>query len=320
MDITYHYPPELFELLVSAIPILGRSKKAVLLFFRGSGVSESMLSDLTTKVQTNKEAISKFEIARTVLQRLNEKGEITLKERREILKRVTTFEDFSVCWEDDQFKAKGLVADIRKIVNVKDSFTRLHQELEKERQKRQQEYEEKVSAKRRKKEELLSIKSDLFSLFGMTDPQKRGKFLEGVLNRFFALNGILIREAFTLVSDGHGIVEQIDGVIEIDGVRYLVEMKWWQKPLGAPEVAPHLVRVYGRGHAGGLIISNSGFTDAAIQSCKEALAQKVIILCELHEMVLLLDQEGNIKDFFKRKIDAAVIDKSPFFKPLDSNR
>ena len=28
---------------------------------------------------------------------------------------------------------------------------------------------------------------------------------------------------------------------------YLVEMKWWEKPIGRQEIAPHLVSVYGRG-------------------------------------------------------------------------
>ena len=31
-DITFHYPPELFNLLVDTIPLLSRSKKDVLLF------------------------------------------------------------------------------------------------------------------------------------------------------------------------------------------------------------------------------------------------------------------------------------------------
>ncbi len=313
MDITYQYPPELFELLVSTIPLLGRSKKAVLLFFRGAGVSESMLSDVTTKVQTDRDAISKFEIARTVLKRLNERGESTLRIRREVLKRVTNFEEFSVCWDDDRLKAKGLVAEIRQVVNVKDSFTRMQQNFEQERQKNREEYERKADAQRKHKEALLAIRSDLFSLFGINNPHQRGKCLEGVLNRLFALDGILLREAFTITKAGQGIIEQIDGAIEIDGTRYLAEMKWWEKALGVAEVAPHLVRVYSRGDVGGLIISKSGFTDAAVQSCKEALAQKVIVLCELQEIVRLLDQEGNVRNFLKKKVDAAVIEKEPLF-------
>lgn len=41
--------------------------------------------------------------------------------------------------------------------------------------------------------------------------------------------------------DGLGVVEQIDGVIELQGDLYLVEMKWWQDALGPGDVAQHLV-------------------------------------------------------------------------------
>ena len=33
----YHYPPELFELLVQTIPLLVKGKKDVLTFFKGAG-------------------------------------------------------------------------------------------------------------------------------------------------------------------------------------------------------------------------------------------------------------------------------------------
>lgn len=39
-DITFHYPPELFNLLVDAIPALNKSKNDVVIFFRGAGVAE----------------------------------------------------------------------------------------------------------------------------------------------------------------------------------------------------------------------------------------------------------------------------------------
>lgn len=37
-DITFHYPPELCNLLVDVVPLLNRSKPDVLMFFRGAGV------------------------------------------------------------------------------------------------------------------------------------------------------------------------------------------------------------------------------------------------------------------------------------------
>jgi len=314
-DITYHYPPDLFELLIQTIPLLFSSKKGVLLFFRGAGVNSQEFNNLSKIVEKDKESISKYEIVRRLLADLNEKGETSLRERREILKRVTEFEDFSSAWQNDVLKAKGLVSEIRKVVNVKDSFTRMNIERERESKKRQDEYEERANAIRKRKDELDGIKHELYSLFKMADIYKRGKALESVLNRLFKSNNILVREAFTIVGDNsEGIIEQIDGVVEIDGSLYLVEMKWWEKKLGTKEVSPHLVRIFNRGHAGGILISASGYTDPAIHTCKEALAQKTVVLCELEELVALLEQQGNLKDFLKTKIKMAVTEKKPFVK------
>jgi hypothetical protein len=136
-----------------------------------------------------------------VLVRLNDGGDATLRERREVLKWVVEFEDFSTRWSDDQLKAKGLVSEIRRVIDIKYSFGRMRQERE-------------------------VVKKDLYSLFGPMDPQKRGKKLEGVLNRLFRTSEILIHEAFVrIAATCEGIVEQIDGVIELDGEIYLVEMK-----------------------------------------------------------------------------------------------
>ncbi len=316
LDIIYHYPPELFQLLIDTIPLLSRSKKDVLIFFRGAGVPHSLTKDLWHRVETDRKNINKYEIARTILSRLNDRGESSLRERRELLKRVVEFEDFSTCWPGDQLKAKGLVAEIRHVVNVKDSFTRIKQEREAEIEKRQQEYLNRTKDKAKKDAEIGRIKDDLFGLFGLpsAENKKRGKILEGVLNRLFDAYDILIREAFEVVEEGHGVIAQIDGVVEINGYPYLVEMKWWEKPIGKAEVSPHLVNIFNRGHAGGIFISASGYTDPAIVVCKEALSQKMIILCELEEFVLLLENKSNLEEMLKEKINVAVNDKNPFYK------
>ncbi len=312
MEITFHYPPELLELLITTIPLLCPSKKSVLLFFQGAGVHSNDLQDMSQKIQENKESISKYEIAHTILTRVNSAGEKSLRVRREILKRVVEFEDFSACWADDQLKAKGLVAEIRRVVDVKDSFSRMKQEKDEERKKHQAEHEARVNAIQKKQEEMDTIKKELFSLFSITEPKKRGTLLETLLNKLFKAGDILVRESFKHSEEGVGIVEQIDGVIEIDGYLFLVEMKWWNQPLGKSEVAPHLVKIFNRGHAGGILISASGYTAPAILDCKEALTQKIIVLCELEEFVYLLENRGNLKDFIKSKINIAVMEKKPF--------
>ena len=52
-NITFHYPPELFNLLVDAVPLLNKTKKDLLLFFAGAGVADDMLGDLRRRLRAD---------------------------------------------------------------------------------------------------------------------------------------------------------------------------------------------------------------------------------------------------------------------------
>ena len=313
----YHYPPELFQLLVDTIPRLCRSKRDVLLFFRGAGVRRTMFRDLERRLAEDASSINKFDMARTLLTRLNEAGDGALGERRALLQRVHDFEDFSTCWENDRLEAQGLVGQIRQVVNVKDSFTRMRQEREQEARKHRDTARREAEVLQQKRETLDTIRRDLTHLFAMEDARRRGVLLEDILNRFFQTDGILLRESFARTGDpGQGVVEQIDGVVELEGEIYLVEMKWLKNPLGPGDVAPHLVRVFGRQSSRGIFISYSGYTDAAINTCKEALVNAVVVLCTLQELVLLVESASDLKDFLKDKVRGAIVDKEPLTRVL----
>ena len=289
MNDVYHYPPDLFDLIVQTIPLLNRSKKSVLTFFNGAGVDTKIYNDIAIKVDMTPDSISKYEICRTILERINQDSEKYLRERREILKRITEFEAFSTCWESDQFKAKGLVAEIQKIINVKDSFTRMRQERDKEQNLRKQDYQNKIAEIQKQREQLEKIKKDLFSLFSETNFQKRGKKLEPVLNSYFKTHQILVKEDFKRVGeDGAGIVEQIDGIIEIDNQIFLVEMKWKKDSIGIDDIYSHLGRIYHRANAQGIFISASGFSPSSIAAAKEALMKNAILIKRILHSILSL--------------------------------
>jgi hypothetical protein len=318
-DITFHYPPDLFNLLIDAIPALNKAKKDVLLFFRGAGVAEDLLKDLAERLKTDPQNIGKAEMARTVLERLNKRGETALRERREIVRRIVEFTNYDACWPNDQLKAKGLVASVREIVNQKDSFTRMNQAREEERHARLAAVEQAALVKQERAAKIDAAKQSLYALFGAAlTPQQRGKQLEGVLNTLFQAYGISVHEAFHLVGDlGEGIVEQVDGVIELKGALYFVEMKWYKDPVGVPEISQHLVRLIGRAEARGLFISASDFTDPAVHTSREFLQHKVIALCHLQEIVFLLEHQHDLPGFLLQKVQAAQIHKNPYFKPFD---
>jgi len=310
---SFQYPPDLFALLVDAIPVLCKSKKDVLLFFRGAGVPAELVSDIELQLKQDRQSVGKYDSARTILTRMNEGGDALLTARRELLKRVTEFEDFSRCYDSDVMKAKGLVAEVRRIINVKDSFTRMSQERDREIEARRLEQQEKIKAARERREKVATAKGDLFALFGETNPHRRGKALEAVLNGLFRAYDVLVAEDFRRKGgDDTGIMEQIDGVIEIDTQMFLVEMKWWDSHLGPEEVSPHISRLMLRSGVGGIFISSSDYTPAALSMCRDFLQQRVLVLCSLREIVDVLNREGDLVSMLRAKIRAAKLDRNPF--------
>lgn len=311
----FHYPPELLQLLVDTIPLLGKSKRDVILFFKGAGAPPDTYSDLQARVKADRHSINWFEIARTILTRLNERGDATLKVRREVLKRVVEFEDFTRCWPDKAMEAKGLVAEVQRVVNVKDSFTRMKQERDREAAERIAQRKREADDRAAREAEFDKIKDDFFKLFTFEGRSSdRGTLLESVLNRLFKNAGILVRESFKRVSDVTGrVLEQIDGVVELDGHVYLVEMKWLSTDnVDVNDVSRHLVRVHGRPSVGGIFISHTPFTEAALETCKEALRERVVTLSLLEELVRLLERRGSLADFLRQKVRSAQLDKKPF--------
>jgi hypothetical protein len=188
----YHYPPELLSLLVDTVPLLCRSKNDVIVFFRGAGAPENLLKPLSDQLQADPKSLNKYQIARTFIEALNARGDSTLAPRREVIRRVVEFEDFTSCWPQDQLKAKGAVSEVRRIVNVKDSFTRMKQERDNERSEAQAAAQVERAAALTRKKAIEDLRGQLFALFAMDDkPQVRGKQLELVLNGLFRAYGVL---------------------------------------------------------------------------------------------------------------------------------
>ncbi|KTB94281.1 restriction endonuclease [Pseudomonas syringae ICMP 11293] len=315
----FHYPHDILDLLVETIPRLVKGKKDVILFFEGAGVDEADLRDARSTLATASQSINKFDIARDVLTRVNRRQDSGLAARREIIKRVTQFESFETCWENERLKAKGLVATIREAVNAKDAFTRMKNERDSEREQVQARHRDEQLQAAKKRNEIDDIKIRLFGLFSQGyNPQERGKLLENVLNDLFRAYEVQVREHFVRKPlDSATVLEQIDGVIELAGKIHLVEMKWLKDPVGVADFGPHLVRVMGRADASGIFISNSEFTQPAITQCAEFLNHRTTFLCSLEEIVMLLQREGDLVDFLKKKSQAAIINKQPFLKILN---
>ncbi len=315
----WHYPPDLTDLLIDTIPRLVRSKRDVLLFFQHIGVERNIVNDLEARVNQDRNNIGKFEITRTILQRLNERPDNeAIRWRREIVRRVVEWEDFSTTYPEYLAEARGFVAEVQRVVNVKDSFTRMNQERDRERQERLAKQAAELEQNNRRRRDNESIRREIARLLSQNeDPERRGARFEDLMNRLFRTSGILVRESFRRTGeDGEGVIEQIDGIIDFDGNLYLVELKWLSKPVDVYDVSRHMVRVFSRHSVRGIFISASGYTGPAVTTCKELLAQAMVVLCGLDEIILALEHEVELTSVFREKVKAAAIDKNPWLRSV----
>lgn len=60
----------------------------------------------------------------------------------------------------------------------------------------------------------------------------------------------------------------------------------------------------------------SDYTAPVIKECASALNQRTMFLCSLKELVLLLQREGDLLAFLRKKSQAAIVDKKPFLEVL----
>ncbi|WP_298915002.1 restriction endonuclease [uncultured Nostoc sp.] len=199
------------------------------------------------------------------------------------------------------------------MINYKDSFTRMQQyfdlKVEEDNKKRQSQEQARVDDLKHKRQKRQELRSELIALYQETDPYKRGKKLEPILNSFFKSENVLLRESFTITGENsEGIIQQIDGAIEVNNHLYLVEMKWWKEALSPKDVAQHMMRIFLRSDARGIFISESGYTEAAIIDIKKALSQKLIILFTLKELVLLLEGDDSFESLLRSKVEAVQLD------------
>lgn len=159
------------------------------------------------------------------------------------------------------------------------------------------------------------VRDLLASALTETIPQRRGILFEEAVNELFRCHGILIRSSFRKFNEkGPGVMEQIDGVIEMDGDLYLVEIKCLAGEVSVDDVSRHLVRVYHRHSSRGLFVSATPFSSAALRTCIEALQNTVVTLCLLDEIIEMLERHGDLADLLRAKVRAAVIDKAPFVR------
>ncbi len=312
MDSFFHFPPDLFNLLIDTIPRLNKSKKDLLIFFENVGVPVKYLSTYYTLLKNSNSQFKKFNVTREILEMLNQQSDKMLGVRRKLLQRVIEFDSFETCYPNDKDRAKGNVADIQKIVRMKDTVTKYENYLSQERNKQIIERNKKHEKIDNSKRKFLELRQQFTALFTISNPQVRGKQLEGVLNNIFKYFKIGVKEDFTICDEEIGKnYEQIDGVIEINHYLTLVEMKWEKGPIGSDKVGRFMSRLLVRKNVDGVIISYSSFAETAKSTAKEALSISVLALVDLKDIFEILNQEKDLSVYFADLIREVKLYKNP---------
>jgi len=309
LDRSYHYPPEVLELLVDTIPRLIKTKAGLLEFFEETGAPQQLLAEWRTKLRQDRASVSKYHLARGLLRGLNALGDEARPVRHEVLRRLARQADFSAGWEDDRGRAEELVATIRELAGETDACT-WHADCEEAltRQATVGRYHARLKHTEDRREALAALKRDLYQAFRVAVPSERRAILATVLPRLFTYHGIPIRQASTASP-----VSEVALLIDFDGTRYLVELRWADRPLDFRQLAPHLVTLYGWPDLRGLLISSSGFTDQAIRDLGSILPPR-LVLCRLQEIVLLLEEGRDLKGLLRAKIRAAEAEQKAFVR------
>lgn len=161
-DVVFHFPPDFLSAVVDAIPLLTRGRNEVVTFFQGCGVSREFLKGISARIAADPK-YSKYHATREILTHLNEIGDQGLAARRQVIQRVSQWEDFSTCYPDNQMKARGAVATVAQLVNQKDSFTRMNIERERAQEQHRKDREAELAELQQRRGELASVKDDLSS-------------------------------------------------------------------------------------------------------------------------------------------------------------
>jgi hypothetical protein len=118
-----------------------------------------------------------------------------------------------------------------------------------------------------------------------------GRALEYLVLRAFQLEGAEVSWPFTIKNDGEDL-EQIDGVLYIDGLACLMECKDLQKRLTVEPIAKLRNQLLRRpGTTIGLLFSTSGFTEPAKELAR-FVAPQTILLWQGREIAYCLEQQS----------------------------
>lgn len=153
---------------------------------------------------------------------------------------------------------------------------------------------------------LEELKQRYLELMSSSDPHRRGKALEKLLNDLFALWDLEPNAEYSLEH------EQIDGAFSFDTDDYLLEARWWAKALEPKDIAYFRDKVEDKLKSTlGLCIAINGFTDGAETKNK---VRTSLIFADGTDLFNVLDGRLTLTYMLKAKRQHAAKTGMPFLR------
>ncbi len=179
---------------------------------------------------------------------------------------------------------------------------------ERARREQRTEAERAAAAARSHTEAIAALQRRFQALALLSDVQRRGLDLEGLLRDLFALHDLNPRGAFAIPG------EQTDGSIVIDGTYILVEAKWKAAPTAPEAVRDFRSKVEDKLDSTlGLFLSMSGFTQEAV--LRAAQGRRLLLLMDGQELALIFQGINDLCDVLRQKLRKASETGNVFFRP-----
>lgn len=201
------------------------------------------------------------------------------------------------------------VADAQAALEAIQTLTRTNRQLLEERdelRKRIEDEEETTQLKRAHDAVLAELLAQFLAMFAANDdPHDRGRRLEGLISRLFALHDLNPRAAYNLEH------EQVDGAFTFNTDHYLLEAKWWKNAL-EPRELNHFRAVVESKAANtlGLCVAISGFTAGALAKHSE---RSPLLLMDGADLHAILENRISLPEVLERKRRHAVETGNPMY-------
>lgn len=238
---------------------------------------------------------NKKKIVSEVIDNLLEDSSKNMGDIKKLLNEVSMVNNFSHLehLEDGDNKvrlAKNAVSALKEeIINYAESVKREKLEAE----KRLKQYEEVVKSNAFLTK-LDEIKHNYYQLTRYEDKQKRGYELEKIMYELFELFDLDPKASFK--NKG----EQIDGAFSLDGIDYLIEVKWTKKLVDTKELDAFVGKINRKlDNTLGLFLSINGFSDDAVEI--HSKGRSSLILMDGIELVSVLENQIDLKELLIRK-------------------